>query len=125
MSIRTAALFAGIAGLVYLCRRMLAPFLPALCWAFALAVIAYPVHRLLAAKTGLKSLAAAGTAILAGLMVIAPAVFVVHALYREASDLVQRFTGEAEAASLRAGIEASPGVGPLFLWLDGRVDLPK
>ena len=125
MPIRTAALIAGIAGLVYLSGRMLMPFLPALCWAFALAVIAYPVHRWLAARTGLRNLAAAGTAILAALVVIAPAAFVVHALYREATDLVRRFAGEAEAASLRAAIEASPGLGLLFHWLDSRVDIPK
>jgi len=47
---------------LYLCYRLLQPFLPALAWALALAVITYPLHRKIKHYVPSES-AAAGAAI--------------------------------------------------------------
>ena len=43
----------------YLCYLLIQPFMPALAWALALAVVAYPVHRLICRALPSATLAAA------------------------------------------------------------------
>ena len=119
--------FAKIAAVVlvaYLCWRILLPFLPALCWAFALAVIAGNVHRRLA-RVMAPSLAAAITVVLCAVVVIVPVILLAGALVREATDLVNRITLDGGVQNLRANLEKSALAGAAFRWLDSRIDLSR
>ncbi|HYL36274.1 MAG TPA: AI-2E family transporter [Bryobacteraceae bacterium] len=116
---------AGALLVVYLCWRIVAPFLPALCWAFALALIAGPIYSWLVGRALPRSLAALIIISLVMVVVIGPAIVLAGALAKEASDVVNRVASDAGMKSVRDGIENSTLAGPAFRWLDSRYDLPK
>lgn len=121
-SYRRVAVGIGVVLLLYLCWRIVAPFLPAICWAFALALIAEPIYAWLIGRAASPNLAALAVIILAAIVVIAPSILLASALAREASDTVNRVTTEAGARSVREAVEGSLA-GPAFRWLNARYDL--
>ncbi|MFO0851698.1 MAG: AI-2E family transporter [Gemmataceae bacterium] len=105
---------AALAGLtlvgVYLCYRMAEPFLPALAWALALAVIAHPLaerlNRHIPYRTG-----AAGLATLAVvLLLVLPVVFVTVQLGRQATAAGEQVKGMTEGGWLEL-LARTPYVG--------------
>ena len=73
--VQTVVLIAAIAFGIYLCYRMALPFLPALTWAGALAILFAPLHRWLESKLRRANLAAAVSVLLVALIVVVPATF--------------------------------------------------
>ena len=120
---RTLALGVGVLLLLYLCWRIIMPFLPALCWAFALALIGDPIYEWLARRRLPRNLAALSIIILTAIVVIGPAVALAGALGREAADLLSRVSGEAGVKNLREAAEGNSLLAPIFRWLDSRYDL--
>ena len=103
---------------LFLVWRILLPFLPALCWAFALAVIGEPVYRWLLRAQVRPGLAAFAILVLVALIVIGPGALLAGALAREARDVVK---------SLADGGFALPQTGPAaraIEWLEAQYDLP-
>src|SRR5262245_45820672 len=72
-----------IAGVV-LCYRLASPFLPALTWAVALAVVARPMHQRIARKLQRPTLAAVLSVALVTTMVVLPLAFAAQQLAQEA-----------------------------------------
>ena len=122
-SLRALLLGVGVLLLLYLCWRMALPFLPALCWAFALALIGAPIYTWLLRRGLPRNLAALIVIILTAIVVIGPALALVGALAKEASDIVNRLASEAGAKNLQEAIERNSLLGPIFHWLDSRFDL--
>src|SRR5689334_4045282 len=122
-SLRALLLGVGVLLLLYLCWRMVLPFLPALCWAFALALIGAPIYTWLLRRRLPRNLAALIVIILTAIVVIGPALALVGALAKEASDIVNRLASEAGAKNLQEAIERNSRLGPIFHWLDSRFDL--
>ena len=60
---------------VYLCYRLILPFLSALTWALTLAVLFLPAHRWLASRVKRASLAALLSVLVVALIVAVPATF--------------------------------------------------
>jgi predicted PurR-regulated permease PerM len=110
---------------VYLCWRIVAPFLTALCWAFALALIAEPIYAWFLRRALPRTLAALIIVILVAVVVIGPGIVLAGALAREASDVVNQVASETRIRNVREAIEGSSLLGPAFRWLDSRYDLPK
>jgi len=123
-SLAPFAKIASVLLVVYLCWRILLPFLPALCWAFALAVIAGNIYGRLA-RVMARNLAAAITVVLCAVVVIVPAILLAGALVREATDLVNRITLDDGVQGLRTNLEKSALAGTVFRWLDARLDLSR
>jgi len=113
----------GVLLLLYLCWRIVMPLLPALCWAFALALIGDPIYEWLIRRRLPRNLAALFIIILTAVVVIGPALALAGALAKEASEVVNRLANEAGAKSLRRAVEGNSLLGPIFLWLDSRYDL--
>jgi predicted PurR-regulated permease PerM len=124
-SLRWLALLAGAALIVYLMWRILAPFLAALCWAFALALIAEPIHAWLVRRSLPRSVSALIIIFLVLAVVIGPGTVVVRALAREASAIVSQVTTDAGSTTVQERIESSRVAGPALRWLDARFDLPR
>ena len=103
-----------------LCFLILRPFLASLAWALALAVVAHPVHSWIKARVGNPNLAAGLAVVLITLILIVPAVFVVHQLLQEAVANFQFF--QAPEETLREPLEAS-ALGDTIRWLDDRLDM--
>ena len=72
-SLRALLLGVGVLLALYLCWRIVVPFLPALCWAFALALIGDPIYVWLVRRRLPRNLAALGVIILTAMVVIGPA----------------------------------------------------
>jgi len=111
--------------MIYLCWRIIAPFLPALCWALGLLLVVQPVYLWLLRKGLPQTLAALTLVSMIALAVVGPAAMLIGALAREAADVVNHITNEPGIGHLQETIERSRLVGPLFRWLDSHYDLPN
>lgn len=113
----------GAALLVYLSWRMVRPFLPAVCWALALAVIVEPLRVRLVRRSvplNVTTLILVGAVLAA---VIGPGVVLVRALAGEAADVMNHVASEAGSRTFREAAERSPVAGPVLHWLDSRFDV--
>ena len=84
-TVTTVVLAIATGVVLYLCYLVILPFMPALAWALALAVIAHPVYRWLEHRTKHHSLCAGITVVVITLLLLAPAGFVTHSLVDQAS----------------------------------------
>src|SRR5689334_4804087 len=75
----------------YVFYLLLLPFLPALAWALALAIIARPMHRWIRDRTGRPNVAAGLSVVIVALLVVGPAAFVTQHLVREVASATARF----------------------------------
>ena len=116
-------LLAATAVAVYLCSRLALPFLPALAWALALAVIAHPLHSWLARRLGRANLAAGLAVALVAVAIIAPALFLTQQLIREAARGVEWFQSEAAMGRWQALLAGNPRFAPVLSWIAANVDL--
>ena len=109
---------------IYLCYRLALPFLPALVWALALAVLFTPFHRWLESRLKRPSLAAAVSVLLVGLIVAVPVTFVGQRLVMESAKGAEIVKTRVESGEWRRAIEAQPRLAPLADWIERKVDLP-
>ena len=123
--VRPVVLGIGAALLAYLCWRMVMPFLPAVCWALALAIVAEHIHAWLLRRSVPRSVMALIIITIVLAVVIGPGVILVRALAGEASDVVHRVASDAGAKNFRETIESSKVFGPALRWLDFRFDVPN
>ena len=107
----------------YVCYRLAYPFLPALAWALALAVVAHPLHEWIARRVKNNNIAAGLAVAIVAAALVAPATFVAQQLAREAVKGAQALGGEIEKGSWRASMEGSPRLAPALSWVEGQVDL--
>jgi predicted PurR-regulated permease PerM len=81
--VRALALAAGTLLVLYLCYRVAQPFLIPLVWGATLALVVFPVHRWLAARTHRPGLAAATSVVLVTVLLVVPAAWAGTLLVRE------------------------------------------
>jgi predicted PurR-regulated permease PerM len=79
--------------LLYLCWRMVQPFLNVILWATVLVILFYPVHRRLAQRMGRPWLAALLSCLLVILIILAPVTLVTLAVINELSGAVEAVQG--------------------------------
>lgn len=124
-SLRPLVTAGGTALVLYLCWRMVLPFLPALCWAFALALISDPAYQWLLRRGLPHGLSALVIIVLIGILLVGPGAALASALAMEASDVVNHVVNEAGMKDVQQAIARSRLGGPAFRWLDSQFDLPK
>ena len=107
----------------YLCAQMTRPFLPALAWALALAVVARPLHEWIAAKITNPDVAAGVTVVLVGALVIVPALFVVHQFASEVTGSIEQTQTDLQSGRWRAAVDRLPWLAPLLRWVDKNLDV--
>jgi len=76
-------------GVFYLCYLLALPFVPALAWALAVAVVAHPLHEWIRRRLRRKSLAAALSVLLVAITLLAPATFVIQQVTNDAASSVE------------------------------------
>lgn len=116
-------LSAATAFAFYLCYRLARPFLPALAWALALAVVAHPLYERIARRIKNANVAAALAVAVVAAALVAPATFVAQRLAREAAAGVQTVRDEIEEGGWRAHVAGRPRLAPALAWVEGQVDL--
>ncbi len=122
--IHVIALMAATALGIYLCYRMVLPFVPALTWALALAVLFMPVHRWLASTVKHSNLAASISVVVIGLIVVMPATFVGQRLVSEAVTGADTIRAKVDSGEWQRVLDAHPRVAPIAQMIERRIDLP-
>ena len=118
-NVRWWLLLLATAILLYLCWRMVEPFLNVILWATVLVILFHPVHKRLAKRTGRPSLAALISCLLVILIILVPITLITLAVVRELSGAAQ---------SIQATVNYlldpnAPITGPLLNRLSGYIDL--
>jgi predicted PurR-regulated permease PerM len=116
-------LLAATAIALYLCYRLARPFLPALAWAVALAVVAHPLHRWLLRRLPRPNLAAGLTVALVALVIVGPTLFVTQQLVGEAAKGVAWLQSEGAAEHWQAMLAGYPRLAGWLAWLAAQVDV--
>jgi len=109
---------------IYVCFKLVLPFLPALVWALALAVLFTPFHRRLETRIKHPSLAASITVLMVSLIVAVPGIFVGQRLVMESARGAQIIQTKVESGEWQRAIEAQPRLAPLAGWIEQKFDLP-
>jgi predicted PurR-regulated permease PerM len=118
-------LWIAVALVIYLCWRLIAPFLPAIAFAFALAMLGNPLYRWLLKRLGGKNAAAVISVVVICLTLVVPVIFLVQVLVREAIQGITAVSDQKDLGDIRNALEHSGLLGSLLRWLDSRLDWPK
>jgi predicted PurR-regulated permease PerM len=102
---------------------MAQPFLAAIAWAVALAVVTRPIALGLRRKGAGPALSASLTVTFVALLLLAPTVFVGYHLAREAAEAVQRLEDPAELARWQTVLKRYPRVEQAWNWTQENLDL--
>jgi predicted PurR-regulated permease PerM len=121
--VQAVALIVATALGVYLCYRLVRPFLPALAWGLALAVMAYPIHTAICRRIPHATLSAALSVAAVSLVIIAPAAFVIHQLAHQASSSVRAAREFVGMGAWRETAEGWPWLGPPIAWMIDNIAL--
>ena len=106
-----------IAGLA-VCYLLLAPFLSALAWALALAILFTPIHRRIEAKMNNRSFAAFISVLLAGLIIMLPATLLGSRLVIEAARGAVTLKEKIESGEWRRAMEGHETLALVAQWID-------
>ncbi len=110
---------------VYLCYRLTRPFLPAISWALALAILFAPWQRRLEARLRHHNSVAALLAVFViGLIVVVPATLVGQQLLAQAASGASLIEAKIASGEWRRAVEAQPVLAPLLERLERYLDLP-
>jgi predicted PurR-regulated permease PerM len=107
----------------YLCYRLVRPFLAALAWALALAVVAHPLHEWVARRIHHANIAAVLSVVIVTIILVAPALFVTDRLVREAASGVEMMKAETATGRWRAAVERNPQVASILHWIETQMDV--
>lgn len=121
---RTLVLIAVTALGIYLCYRLALPFLPALAWALALAVLFTPLQRWLETRIKWTSLAALASVLTIGLVVVVPATFVGQRLVMQAAAGAEKVEKRVASGEWRHFLTDHPRLSALVDMVDRQIDLP-
>lgn len=123
--VRTLALLVATVLGIYLCYRMAAPFLPALAWATAFAVLFAPLQRWLERRIRIQSLAALACVLVIAMIVVVPATFVGQRLIVQAASGAQLVESRFASGDWRRSLARQPGLAPIVDRIESRLDLPE
>jgi predicted PurR-regulated permease PerM len=116
--VQTLVLMGATAIGIYLCYRLATPFLPAIAWALALAVLFSPFQCWLESKLKRPSLAALVSVLVIGLVVFGLATFVGQRLVQEAAKGAEIIKTKVESGEWRDALEAHPRLVPMADWME-------
>jgi predicted PurR-regulated permease PerM len=116
---RPYALAALTVALIALCLLLTYPFLPAVTWGIALAVIAWPLHAWVLRRLTENRTAAAGlTTVVVVLVLVVPGAFVTQQLAREAASTADQMREDQAKTTVRDRLANAPGMGSVVAWVD-------
>ncbi|HWP43312.1 MAG TPA: AI-2E family transporter, partial [Blastocatellia bacterium] len=108
---------------IYICYQLVQPFLPAIIWAVALAVIAHPLHEQIERRVPYENLAAALSVFIVALAIIAPAILVLNRLIRDAVEgieLIQRASAEGRWGAI---LQDNEYIRAALVWIEDHINV--
>jgi predicted PurR-regulated permease PerM len=112
-----AVLLVSTALLFYACYLMARPFLPALAWALALAIVAHPLHRWIAKRVKKPGLAATLAVVLVAVIIVAPAAFLVQTMVGKAAATLEVLQGGQIEQVIDRAAQSNPGLARIWEWI--------
>jgi predicted PurR-regulated permease PerM len=109
---------------LYLCFRLAAPFIAALTFAIALAVLFMPLQKWLEAKLKRASLAALVTTVAIAAIVVIPLTFVGEKLLVQAATSAAQIEAKVTSGEWRRNLQAEPELVKIVDVVEERIDLP-
>ena len=106
--------------LLYLCFRLAQPFFPAISWALALAIVAYPVFGWLEGKLGRRNWAAGVTVVLVAVLIVAPAAFVTRHTIEQGSMIREKWRSGEIAREWEQATAKNPLLAKAGEWMRER-----
>ncbi len=122
-NVRTLVLITVTALGIYLCIRLAAPFLPALAFAMALAVLFTPLQKWLEAKLKRPTLAAILSTVAIGVIVVVPLTFVGEQLVVQAANSAALIESKVKSGEWRRTLDAQPQLALIASVIEQRIDL--
>jgi predicted PurR-regulated permease PerM len=117
--IRLLTLIALTVVLVGLSAWLALPFLPAITWAVALAILAWPLHRWLGRRLGSSRLAAASSTTIVAAVIVGTGLFITYQVARETAAAARGIgDGAAAGEAIRQKAASIPVVGRAIEWLE-------
>jgi predicted PurR-regulated permease PerM len=113
----------GIA--LYLCWLMTQPFLAAVTWAVALAVIAHPLYDVLEKHVRTPNLAALLAVAIVTSVLIVPGIFLIDTAVREAAAGLRELQTYFSSERWKAATSAQRPLGRMIAWVDLNFDLAE
>ncbi|MGB7815118.1 MAG: AI-2E family transporter [Methylotenera sp.] len=110
---------------IYLCYRLVAPFLPVIVWALTLAVMFAPLQRWLEAKARYPNFAALISILIIGFIVVIPAMFVGDLLVEQVVKGSLLIESKVDSGEWRRVLEAQPKVAPIVNKIEQYINLPE
>lgn len=116
-------LVAATALLLILCWQLVQPFMGPIAWAFALAVVAHPLHGWIACRIDKPGLAASLAVFTIAVVIVAPAIFVGNSIVREAATGVKGIQSGLQDGKWREQLARSPRLGGALSAIEQQVNL--
>ncbi len=110
---------------VYLCFRVVQPFLSVIAWALALAVLFTPLQRWLESKVKNSNVGASISVLIVALIVVVPATFVGERLIVQAASGAQLVADKVSSGEWRRALEAQPRLAPVAKMMDEELNIPE
>jgi predicted PurR-regulated permease PerM len=109
----------------YLCYLLLMPFLPAIVWAIALAVVALPLQVIVERRIRNANLAAATTVLAVTIVLVIPIVIVAQQVIQEAASAIEAIRSGELRGHVQSALEKNPQIALATRWLQERLDLGR
>src|SRR3954467_2217800 len=111
---------------LYLCWKMLEPFVEVLLWAIVLVIVFMPVHRRVRARVGSPGWSAMISCLLVVVVILVPLTLVTLAIVREMTHIAQTLQpaqgGDGSTQTGVAGLLNSPYFDRVLAWVGQYVD---
>ena len=108
---------------LYVCYRLALPFLPALVWATALAIVTQPLVRWLGERGLAARLRPAAAVAIVTLLLLVPIAVVSYLVAQEVSQTVAQWQGDEGARAWQQLLSEHPRAAALWEWLGKNFDL--
>ncbi|MDQ3801042.1 MAG: AI-2E family transporter [Acidobacteriota bacterium] len=116
-------LIAATALAAYVCYRIALPFIPALVWATALAIVAYPLHGWILSRINRPNLAAGIVVLIVAAVIIAPGVFIGQTLITQIGKSAETLKTQSAPDQWQSAVEGNPKLAPLIKRIEPHFDL--
>lgn len=107
---------------IYLCYRIIVPFLPAVGWALALAIVVSPLHDWFCRRLR-PQLAATVTVLIVTVVILGPVALIGQQVISQASDAVERAQNEHWGEQLKSGVARNARLASAANWIQQRFEV--
>jgi predicted PurR-regulated permease PerM len=120
---QAVALLGATAIGLYLCYRLVQPFMPALVWGVALAVVGYPLRRLIHRHVRYRGLAAALTVAAVAVVIVVPIAFVTQQLVQQIGRTAASVQEALASGAWREALDGFPRLAAALGWIESSFPL--